>query len=108
MKSGTMRGAAVLAALLALSAADAGAQQVVPAEGLRLSPGATQQLQHQEKTGQSLAKYRTPEIRDLGGGHGEGVSYHENDVFVGTFRRSASPYNGKIRPWVLDQGIYAK
>ena len=84
------------------------AQEATPGQGLRLSPDATQQLQQQQQDDTPLAEYREDQIRDLGGGRGEGVSYHTNDVFVGTFRRSVSPYNGKIRPWVLEQGVYAK
>lgn len=105
---GTMRSVVVLAALMVLGAVDARAQQTAPAEGLRLSPATTMQLQQEAERSKLRTTFRRDEIRDLGGGHGEGVSYHESDVFVGTFKRSTSPYNSKIRPWVLDEGIYAK
>lgn len=106
MRAATLLPALALVGLITQAAL---AQESKPsAPVLRLSPGATQQLLQQQKDGQPLAKYRQNEIRDFGRGAGAGVSYHENDVFVGTFKRSVSPYNDRVRPWVLDRGIYAK
>ena len=98
-----MRGMLMAVAAALLLAAPAAAQETIT-----LSPEAQQQLIDDRAADPRPQQVDGHKIRQTGDGAGEGVSFHHGDVFIGTFRRSASPVTGRIVHWVFDNGIYVQ
>lgn len=94
---------AACAAVATLLAVPAAAQQTIT-----LSPEAQQQLLDDRAADARPQQVDGHKIRQTGEGVGEGVSFHHGDVFIGTFRRSASPVTGRVVHWVFDNGIYVQ
>lgn len=91
----------ILAGLTASVASDA--QQVI-----ELSPDAQQQFNDQRNAEPQAGPERGYDIRNLGGGRGEGVSYHKGGLYLGSYKRSASPVTGRLEHWVFDDGVFTR
>jgi hypothetical protein len=92
------------ALLLCLSVpAPALAQQTI-----ELSPAAQQQFDDQRAAEPEAGPESGFDIRSLGNGQGEGVSYHKGGVYFGSYRRSTSPVTGRLTYWVFDDGVFSR
>lgn len=105
-------GRAIRSALLALALLAGGAgsataeQRPVAGSGLRLGAKAMDRLRATaDDSAPVVDSHRQPDIR-VTGGAGTGVAWLETDVFLGRFKRVASPFVPGMSFWTFDEGVY--
>jgi hypothetical protein len=73
-----------------------------------LSPHAQQQLNEQEQAKPKIEYRKSHALNTRSDGSVEGVSYHGNDVYVGSYRNSTSPVTGRLTYSVFDHGVFTR
>ena len=73
-----------------------------------LSPEAQQQLNEQEQARPKVEYRKGHTLNRRPDGSAEGVSYHGQDVYAGSYRKSTSPVTGRLTYSVFDHGVYTR